>query len=144
MNSTDVHCNLCHSLLDCVFSVNKRLVLQNGISLNNSFWPFLVGNDPESKIHLCFRCVRQLKIVLADVDPDKIGDVEMSDWISVEERLPEEDGLVLIHTPSGDPDKPLVVTAWYDPSGRGWTQLPGQWIDAITHWQPLPEPPETK
>lgn len=68
----------------------------------------------------------------------------MSKWIPVTERLPDSDGLVLIFAPSADPGKPLMQSAWYDPhpDGIGWSFLPKNWINAITHWMPMPPPPE--
>jgi hypothetical protein len=66
----------------------------------------------------------------------------MGEWISVEERLPDVDGKVIVHCPSADPGKPLIAMAWYDPGGFGWSMLPQVWIDGITHWMSLPEPPK--
>ena len=62
-------------------------------------------------------------------------------WRSVKEELPTVDGLVLVFAPSADDRKPLIGTAWYDPSGRGWSLMSRVWIDAITHWMPMPEGP---
>jgi hypothetical protein len=64
----------------------------------------------------------------------------MNNWISVKDKLPDEDGLVFIYAPSADKNKPLKQTAWYDPK-YGWSLLPQIWIDAITHWMYLPEDP---
>jgi hypothetical protein len=61
-------------------------------------------------------------------------------WISVVDKLPEKDGLCLVCVPMAD-EKYMISTAWYDPTGFGWSLMPEQWIGAITHWQPLPEPP---
>lgn len=63
-------------------------------------------------------------------------------WISVKDRMPDKDGMVLIYAPSADEDKPLICCAWYDPSGFGWSLIVGAWGEAITHWMPLPEPPK--
>ena len=64
-------------------------------------------------------------------------------WIDVKKQLPTEDGAYLIFAPSEDPEKPFVGVAWYDPSGFGWSSggVPKVWIDAITHWQPIPPAP---
>lgn len=59
-------------------------------------------------------------------------------WISVDERLPE------------DADERVLV---YIVSERSYTELDTdrfvgvrwvRWGDEVTHWMPLPEPPETK
>jgi hypothetical protein len=64
-----------------------------------------------------------------------------SPWISVEYRLPETEGKVLVHCPSADPDNPLITTAWFHPEEGGWTLIHAYWIPAIRHWMPLPPPP---
>lgn len=60
------------------------------------------------------------------------------EWISVEERLPE------------DADERVLV---YIVSERSYTELDtdrfvgGRWVrwgDEVTHWMPLPQPPEPK
>ena len=78
------------------------------------------------------------KELLENDIPMKQGD----GWISVEEQMPTEDALYLIHAPSLDPDKPFIKTAWFDPDiVLGWQFIPKVWSDAVTHWMPLPEPP---
>ena len=61
----------------------------------------------------------------------------MSDWISVEDRLP--------------PDGQQVLLAWLSPLRKTWIYETGElgfiefmkdeYGEQITHWQPLPEPP---
>lgn len=63
-------------------------------------------------------------------------------WVSVEERLPDKDGLVLVCCPTWKKGKPFISMAWYDPNGFGWSLLSETWIEAIAYWMPLPEPPE--
>jgi hypothetical protein len=59
----------------------------------------------------------------------------MSDWISVNDRVPEPEVNVLCYGPNRiDPKLPwLVFVDWFGSKrdcGRG-----------VTHWQPLPSPP---
>ena len=59
-------------------------------------------------------------------------------WIKASERLPEKGGWYLIYAPSEG--KPMINMAFWS-SGR-FSGLVKVWIDAITHWMPLPEGPE--
>jgi hypothetical protein len=61
----------------------------------------------------------------------------MSEWISVEERLPEESGwyLVNIFVPF---DLDFMNLSHYS-KGYGWNNPA-----TVTHWMPLPEPPKMK
>lgn len=68
-------------------------------------------------------------------------------WISVKDRLPETDNMILA-VASGNPMENLTLVnaycmAEYEP-GDGWIfeEYP-EWTDAeVTYWMPLPEPPE--
>ncbi len=61
-------------------------------------------------------------------------------WISVKNRLPKKDASYLILMHSGDPDKPLIRIAWYNPNA-GWSIVPSVWVKSIAYWMPLPKPP---
>lgn len=62
-------------------------------------------------------------------------------WRNVQEELPENDGLVLVYSPSKKKNTiGLRAFAWHDPK-KGWSSLPDVWLGVITHWQPLPVPP---
>lgn len=64
-----------------------------------------------------------------------------SGWISVEDRLPEPFHSVLVHIP-GEKPFPTVHEGFINSWG-GWyayhfDRQPGE----VTHWRPMPEPPE--
>ena len=65
-------------------------------------------------------------------------------WISVEDLLPDEDGPYLIYALSQDPKSSFITCAWYDPSIPAWSGLVKVWLEAITHWMPLPKEPKEK
>ena len=79
-------------------------------------------------------------------------------WISVKDRLPEP-GWYLIATPGPEGEKGFVYKAgfsrdlhttdhinFYGLHRPGWYVIDGEWgcveCDDVTHWMPLPEPPE--
>ena len=79
----------------------------------------------------------------------------MSDWISVEDRLPER-----VHTLDPDPlwSAPFVLAynkgsysgcdlaiAYCDTEDDKWYEPEEHWeLTHVTHWQPLPDAPEVK
>lgn len=76
--------------------------------------------------------------------------IDRSKWISVKERLPddEKDGETVLAVVSGKPHENItlchaLMTAGYFP-GEGWVvnEYPEWENPTITHWMPLPEPPE--
>ena len=63
----------------------------------------------------------------------------MSNWISVKERMPDDGVRVLVYskhkwTSIGSTIKGHKVKKFYDGDGLSW--------NSITHWMPLPEPPQ--
>ena len=60
--------------------------------------------------------------------------VTVQEWISVDDRLPEENTTVIAAT-----DKGIVFQCLY--AYDGWDLWDGNEIN-ITHWQPMPEPTE--
>ena len=68
-------------------------------------------------------------------------------WISVEDRMPETRHAVLVYTPH---HKNIWAASmhedgnWYIWSPGGKVLLDPDWHGPITHWMPLPEPPEVK
>ena len=61
----------------------------------------------------------------------------MSEWISVKDRLPEDDLLVLITDGLSLGD--YEIARW---NGSYWTRKAWPLGYEPTHWMPLPEPPK--
>lgn len=61
-------------------------------------------------------------------------------WISVEDRLPENDDNYLVFT--SDRNEKEIATYYGD--GEWLTHDLINLIPLVTHWMPLPEPPETE
>lgn len=66
----------------------------------------------------------------------------MKKWISVKEKLPEPGKEVLVL--AGDVEYPLYDIAYRGPGRNHKWMVYGGTEAKITHWMPLPEPPENK
>lgn len=69
----------------------------------------------------------------------------MSDqeWISVEDRLPEDRIDVLVCMNGGKEVAVITGVAFIGDNGN-WFDYHNFQLRSITHWQPLPEPPEVQ
>ncbi len=66
----------------------------------------------------------------------------MSDWISIEDRLPEAGVRVLLVCV--DRAETILHTGrrWHVKQDTAWWSVPSFY--EVTHWMPLPEPPRSK
>lgn len=65
----------------------------------------------------------------------------MDNWISVKDKLPQDDSDCLIY----DATSNITLVGWYDIGDKVWEDCRGFIYcdeDDITHWQPLPQPPK--
>ena len=61
--------------------------------------------------------------------------VTVQEWISVKDRLPEKDEIVIICT-----DENFIYVG--ELIGDTWFLDNDSWTETVTHWMPLPEPPK--
>lgn len=61
--------------------------------------------------------------------------VTVQEWISVKDRLPKEDEIVIICT-----DKNFIYAG--ELIGDTWFLDNDSWTATVTHWMPLPQPPK--
>lgn len=72
----------------------------------------------------------------------------MSEWISVRDRLPESTGEYVLVLASGKPSENVTLVQAYKlaefDANDGWIlEMYPEWENpTVTHWMPLPEPPE--
>ena len=62
--------------------------------------------------------------------------VEVPGWIPVMERLPEVGKRVIVARKDKEPEQGIYLGV------NGWWKVFGANTKAITHWMPMPEPPE--
>lgn len=74
----------------------------------------------------------------------------MSEWISVEDRLPPKTGVYPACSAREDRDAPsdwvdalCMFNAEAKPGESKWQHSSGFYDNGITHWIPLPAPPST-
>ena len=61
--------------------------------------------------------------------------VTVQEWISVKDRLPEKDEIVIICT-----DENFIYAG--ELIGDTWFLDNDSWTATVTHWMPMPEPPK--
>lgn len=69
--------------------------------------------------------------------------MKMTEWISVKDRLPEWREWVLV-THVGEVDRGRLIEDYGYPRGYYWDVVGYEGLIDVTHWMPLPKPPEKK
>ena len=89
---------------------------------------------------ICSKAGTDLRELLDDLENLPSTDVKPVRWIPVTERLPEQSGeyLVILCT---IPEVPRLYD-YHAPNKEFGQVRGGVWcVEAVTHWMPLPEPP---
>lgn len=75
----------------------------------------------------------------ADLKGSKL--INLGGWISVKDKLPEDDKDVLVYNSK---DKEIIIANYK--GDNAWDSYAYGWLpdDTVTHWQPLPELPEVE
>ena len=80
------------------------------------------------------RCDQKIEGLADDVIDIIDNDLTVQEWVSVKDRLPEENTTVIVATDDG-----VVFQCLY--SYDGWDLWDDNDVN-ITHWQPMPQPPK--
>ena len=66
------------------------------------------------------------------------------DWVSVKDRLPEEDGCYLVYIIANFcPENKQIITLYFSKLSNRFIYGSDE-IFTVTHWAQLPEPPESE
>lgn len=95
----------------------------------------------------CDDCPQNTRRCQYDVDFSRMDICQMIDeaptvgsWISVEDRLPEENLEYLVYATDEDGER-FVTTDHWNKYVRQWYLFDNGSSTTVTHWMPLPEPP---
>lgn len=91
------------------------------------------------------RCDQTIEGLADDVNDIVVNGVEVQEWISVKDRLPDTDGWVLVckktigtgYTSMAVDRCPMTVGG-----DRMWLAEYATWKQVVTHWMPLPQQPK--
>ena len=76
---------------------------------------------------------------------DQMPTITMPQWIKAEERLPERNNEVLIYLPEYDIVEMAALFSYPSMNSREWVQNEDAYkLNEVSHWMPLPEPPEER
>ena len=81
------------------------------------------------------RCDQKIEGLADDVIDIIANGVTVQEWISVKDRLPEKDEIVIICT-----DENFIYAG--ELIGDTWFLDNDSWTATVTHWMPLPLPPK--
>jgi hypothetical protein len=89
--------------------------------------------------------IETIQNIINDQPTIEVGSVPQ--WIPVTERLPEEDGDLYIVTAYNEEiwwNRVVVLCAEYYRGSWTWNENGREWdlTDSVTHWMPMPKPPE--
>lgn len=107
---------------------------------------FPIRIDHYDEVHGNRDFVLGIESVLEYAESIPAADVVEGKWISVKDGLPDRGGQYLAVVPSPiNNRKHSVWLLWYH-TGKGFCDFSPEWgdveIDDVTHWMPLPQPPE--
>ena len=74
-------------------------------------------------------------------DQEAVGGIKMSEWISVKDKMPQPGRYVACIAKRNPFSRFMPMVARIEKNG--WANpIIEQYISEVTHWMPMPEPPE--
>ena len=87
------------------------------------------------------RCIDAYDMAISAIRQQDVTDTNVGKWISVKDRLPEAGGYVVCIAKRNPFSRFMPMVARIEKNG--WANpITEQYISEVTHWMPLPEPPE--
>lgn len=114
--------------------MNDKITLKN--ALEDPIWLMVYAGEPYKKIDVTMSYV-ELKAIYDMVNAKRWELADKTHWISVEERLPNDNESVLVYRCGDNRVQPNMRIDVCPYLGNGIFCMLG-----VTHWMPLPEPPE--
>ena len=87
----------------------------------------------------CFVCPKDGKCSMCELNMYRQGTLSNPQWISVEDRLPEDYNKYLLFLDNG-----RIAIGWYHGDAMQFVEDGIVMIETVTHWMPLPEAPKMK
>ena len=95
-------------------------------------------NNNDTNQSFLWRFAKVIEENLESLSPPQEEKREVSEWIDVDEKLPEERQVVLLYIPRYN----NISTGYLDSEGNLQRHCE-HIIGVVTHWQPLPSPPQS-
>lgn len=86
------------------------------------------------------RCDQKIESLVDDVIDIIAHGVTVQEWISVENRKPEESGMYIVTANDGHAQRVSFVL--WQKKNRMWNLTGARSYWRVTHWQPMPPPPK--
>ena len=95
-------------------------------------------NNNDTNQSFLWRFAKVIEENLESLSPPQEEKREVSEWIDVDEKLPEERQVVLLYIPRYN----NISTGYLDSEGNLQRHCE-HIIGVVNHWQPLPSPPQS-
>ena len=117
-------CKYCLSNSSCNYYRAADRLIANGVT---------VQEDCKDCAEATQNCIVKLQEQIAELR-------SAQEWVSVEDRLPEESGIYIVTANDGHAQRVSFVQ--WQKKNRMWNLTGARSYWRITHWQPLPQPPK--
>ena len=107
------------------------------ITTDNDLINFLLDRHKETGNHMFLVAANSIALYQRDINYLNFCWSEQTNWISVKDRLPEEDVRVLVWLNTNRSYTKIDTDRRFE--GK-WVR----WVSDVTHWMPLPAPPTEK